>query len=170
MPKPSITNTTPTDTGLLGCHYVYSLIFQEEPDDPLYVKIGMSSDPVRRFDQIRGNNPLTPRTLAWITCGSHLIGARMEKLLLNACHRWRRNGEWFKVSLAEFAAFKATCNSILKAHAPRGGLPPYKWYYLDPQEIIDVNLNVRRDIKLTARNRIDAGGMLSRLEAISKTG
>jgi hypothetical protein len=121
--------------GTLHGHYVYILICQDLPG-PLYVKIGMTQDIQKRFSVLRGNCPIPPVTLAWVSLASKNKAENLEAKLLDVAFPWFQTGEWLKFEDEnEFPHFRLLCNKALDTYnSPHR--PLLKWSHADAQELI----------------------------------
>lgn len=123
--------------GLLSCHYVYSLICQDD-DGPLYIKMGMSANPMQRLNEIRTGNPIQVISLAWVDVVSKQKASILESALHIGAMHWHHTLEWFKVSLSDFDDFKFACKGVLTKHSA-AGRPRLSWTQADTQVIIKHN-------------------------------
>lgn len=71
-------------------------VAQSGDDGP--VKIGVSSDPVRRIKQLNTGSAVKIVLIGFFVCGSWLIARILEATVHAALAAWRLNGEWFDVS------------------------------------------------------------------------
>lgn len=118
--------------GTVNGSNVYTLICQD--DGPMYIKIGVSDRPLQRFSEIRGLNPVKPRTLAVMNISSRPRAFEAEAALHRACKKWHHSLEWFRVTTEEFKQFRAVCNKVLG----RYGTDDHrrKWVQFNAQELV----------------------------------
>jgi len=121
-------------SGVLGGYFVYTLICRDG-DGPLYVKIGMSQNPVKRFGEIRNGNPVTPLTLAWVDLCSKDKASSVESQMQIAATAWHHTLEWFKVDADDFDDFKAVCKDVLIRNG-HPGRPKLTWTHVDAKSLI----------------------------------
>jgi len=125
------------ERGFLSGHYVYTLICQED-GGPLYIKVGMSSNPVERFSTIRNGNPLTAITLAALDLPHKDVARLIEKEIHLAAQWCHHSLEWFKLPVDQFDAFKACCAKILDKYS-KPGRPRLRWTHLDCAELVKIS-------------------------------
>lgn len=121
------------ESGLLSASCVYTLICRDE--GPLYIKVGMSVNPLQRFSEIRTGNPIEPLTLAWVELASHDKARALEMRLHLAAEQWHKSLEWFMVPEDEFTVFREACKAALVKHSD-SGRPPLKWAHVDCAELV----------------------------------
>lgn len=105
-----------------GC-YVYLLLC--EADGAVYVKAGMSNDPVGRIQQLLVGCPLVPGILASAELLNRGIARRAERALHVAFAEWHTNREWFRVPLHDRERFNAARRIAMEGFALRGR--PIMW-------------------------------------------
>lgn len=105
---------TDIGSGMPG-HYVYVLLCHD--DGPIFAKIGHTSSPVNRLNQLKVGTPVTPRWMFYVRVWSETAARKLEARLHSALSMFRTNGEWFefeeqdrelvnKVMATEFQPFK----------------------------------------------------------------
>lgn len=99
-----------------GC-YVY-LIFCEE-GSAVYIKVGVSSDPIRRLMSIRHGIPFEPKRFAFCRVSGRKMALKMEALLLAECKKWMSRGEWLQMLRSDAEAFRKIL-SFVTSHFARG--------------------------------------------------
>jgi hypothetical protein len=110
------------DGRLHGC-YVYAVICGKA--EQVFVKIGMSADPLARLDGIRTGCPLIPHTMALLHVISRDEAVRIESKLHEALKKWRVHGEWFEFLKSDKAAFNTASISVLRSFARQSW--PLQW-------------------------------------------
>src|SRR4051794_24395121 len=112
----------PSDGRVRG-HYLYALICGD--GEAIYIKIGISIDPLARLDGLRTACPLTPDTMATVCLVNRRQAMQAEMEIHKKLAPWRSNGEWFKFTLADKEAFNLICREILKRFEKPSW--PLKW-------------------------------------------
>jgi hypothetical protein len=99
------------DGRLAGC-WVYLLLCRDE--EKIYIKVGLSAHPEKRFHALRNGCPVTPRSF----CVIATPGKGMAKTLEHALHiqfeKWRVAGEWFSFSMADKSEFNDGLRAVLR--------------------------------------------------------
>lgn len=111
-----------TDGRLVGS-YVYLLLCQD--GGPIYVKAGISSDPLKRLQGLRSGCPVTPRQFYTMKRPSRRNALRIECALHMAFGPWLVHGEWFKVPAEDKPVFNAAMRSAIAPHTMTGY--PAEW-------------------------------------------
>jgi hypothetical protein len=95
--------------------FVYLLLCWDETR--IYIKVGHSIQPEKRFHTLRNGCPVTPRTFSVIAVPGTEIAKALEADLHASFAKWRVAGEWFSLSVADKAEFNAKLREAMKAHA-----------------------------------------------------
>lgn len=126
------TSTFDSDGRIRGA-YIYLLLCRDG-DGPVYVKVGMTSNPTRRLHQLRLGCPVTPHQFCTMRQPSEKKARRAETALHRALGRWRSSGEWYRVPISEKAEFNATMQETLRAHRKTGF--PTAWEKIAVQPLV----------------------------------
>lgn len=76
--------------------------------DGIYVKIGISADPIRRLRELIHGLPWVPDTLSYYRMRTRVAARDMEGYLLLAHRNCRTRGEWHLLPADQLVAFKRT--------------------------------------------------------------
>lgn len=104
-----------TPDGRLRGSYVYMLLCQI--DRPIHIKVGRSSTPFSRLDDLRISCPVVPQVMAVAEVFSIRKAVRLESDLHLALDNWHSHLEWFVVLPEERAAFNAAWKPVIAAHS-----------------------------------------------------
>lgn len=118
---------------LAGC-YVYMLLCQEA-DGPVYVKIGMTEDPLSRFRALRSGSPHTPRAFAYFETYNRKDARRIERALHKAYGEWHAHHEWFSFREEDKAKFNAVWKTVLQHHEKNGR--KFEWTKVSAKALIE---------------------------------
>ena len=95
--------------------FVYLLLCRDE--SRIYIKVGHSIQPEKRFHALRNGCPVTPRTFSVIAVPGPSIAKRLEAELHHAFKKWRVAGEWFCFSESDKAEFNDRLRAAIESHA-----------------------------------------------------
>lgn len=101
--------------GRIAGSFVYMLLCRDE--DRIYIKIGHSIQPEKRFNSLRNGCPVTPRSFSVIHVPSKTIANRLEQDLHCVFEHWRVSGEWFAMSAEDKQEFNARLHHTLKLYS-----------------------------------------------------
>jgi hypothetical protein len=131
----SVTNPSVTgerkDWRVIGS-FVYMLLCQDS--GPIYVKIGLSDQPLKRAQALRNGCPVAPRRLAICAVPSRFVAKRVESCLLLQLRPWRAQGEWFKFEPAEKPAFNQAWSQAFSNAQLKGW--PLQWTHFPLKQIV----------------------------------
>lgn len=91
--------------------YVYLLLCRDE--EKIYIKVGNTAHPERRFGALRCGCPVTPRSFSVIPLPSKELAERLEKAIHTELDRWRVAGEWFCLQASDKTEFNARLQKVL---------------------------------------------------------
>ena len=98
--------------------YVYMLLCQSGEDDAVYLKIGQSSSPTKRLQDLIYGCGLKAEVFSFTDVGYCHRAKQLENALLLACKPWQTRGEWFRIPLAEKQTFnfllREVCDTVAK--------------------------------------------------------
>lgn len=103
--------STETAGRIVGA-YTYLLLCRDEQS--IYIKIGVTEFPERRFHQIRNGCPVNPVSLSTIHVPSRRFALKLERTLHAAMAKWRVSGEWFRFKTEDKPEFNSLLGSILR--------------------------------------------------------
>lgn len=95
--------------------FVYLLLCRDETK--IYIKVGHSIHPEKRFHALRNGCPVTPRTFSVIAVPGAEIAKKLEADLHYAFTKWRVAGEWFSLTVDDKEEFNRLLRDTMKAHA-----------------------------------------------------
>ena len=107
-----------------GVSYIYLLLCRDS--GPIHVKVGLSDSPLARVQALAPKCPARPRELFFFEHRSRETVRRIEQALLLILRRWRTEGEWFCVELAEKAIFNTALRAAVEPHRDPP-LYPCRW-------------------------------------------
>lgn len=93
--------------------YVYLLLCRD--DQKIFIKIGRSIHPEKRFHALRNNCPVRAISFSTIHCAGREIGKRLERELHFTFAKWRITGEWFSFKAEDKAEFNNLFREVLVA-------------------------------------------------------
>ena len=96
---------------MAGC-YVYMLFCQD--GGPVYVKIGISTNPTERLASLRTTCAVTPRLFASAEVRSKGVALGIERALHKHFVHAQTVGEWFVFAQAEAVLFRERTREVLK--------------------------------------------------------
>lgn len=121
--------------GRLRGAYVYMLFCQD--GGPVYVKVGMSINPIARLRVLRAGCPVTPKRFAFAETRSERRARQIERELQKSFKSWSAHGEWYAVPQDSAQEFKDAWRAVFaKMSEPAW---PLRW------EQINVPALARRD-------------------------
>ncbi len=91
--------------GRMRVFYVYFLCCKGDSDDSVYVKIGMSGNPLRRARSVLNSCGLPALNFIYTGIGCKAETQRMETALHAAFVLWRTRGEWYRFEAREKNTF-----------------------------------------------------------------
>ena len=139
---------------LAGC-YVYMLLCQEQ-GGPIFVKIGMTDDPLTRFRALRNGCPHTPRSFAYFETYSRPEARSVERALHKAYAPWHAHHEWFCFVEEDKKAFNHVWQTVLPLCA-KGGRK-FEWTKISTEALIRMtDNNIKRARANFARNTARRG-------------
>lgn len=86
----------------------------------IYVKIGMSNDPLKRFRALRTSCPFIPRAFLYLRAYGRVEARHIERDLHAAYVAWHAHNEWFSFPEAEKEKFNLIWQKVLQLYAKRG--------------------------------------------------
>lgn len=95
--------------------FVYLLLCRDETK--IYIKVGHSIQPEKRFHALRNGCPVTPRTFSVIAVPGPEIAKKLEAELHDAFAKWRVAGEWFSLTAADKDEFNRLLRESMRAYA-----------------------------------------------------
>lgn len=97
------------------------MLFCQDGDGPVYVKVGMSALPYRRVCELSTGCPVRPAMLALAHVGmSRGRALKIERGLHRRLDKWRHRREWFLVPIADKAEFKRQTTLAISDHFSAG--------------------------------------------------
>jgi predicted GIY-YIG superfamily endonuclease len=139
---------------LAGC-YVYMLLCQEA-EGPIFVKIGMTDNPIARFRQLRNGCPHTPRQFAYFETYSRKEASRIERSLHKAYAKWHAHHEWFSFREDDKPSFNNVWKYVLFVSSTNGR--KFEWTKISTAELIRLtDHNAKRARAGFARNASRGG-------------
>lgn len=93
---------------------VYMLLCQD--DGPIYVKVGISVDPLVRLVALRDGCPVTPQCFAMLELATKDKARSLERGLHLVFKQWHARGEWFRLEVSERLAFVAAWRTVFRRH------------------------------------------------------
>lgn len=131
-------------------HYVYALVCGDS--EWIYVKIGISINPLSRLNQLRTACPVVPHTLATAHVKSLEVARRIETCLHDVLKDRRSNGEWFKFTKDDKAEFNARCQRVFESFSDKTS-HPVKWEKLNLERYLKQLAQKRRFAFIRAKRR-----------------
>lgn len=122
-------------------HFVYMLLCQDS-GGPIYIKIGITGNPIQRFRSLRCGCPVTPGSFAYFEVPNENVARRIESALHEAFHGWNAHLEWFVFLEAERPAFNEVLQSVLAEHRIPGR--KFEWNKISVKELIRIGDRNRR--------------------------
>lgn len=95
--------------------YLYTIILEPDPGR-FFIKIGISTDPLRRASDFRQGLPLKP-TILWCKAGSRSSAYTLEHRLHKVFEQRNTFGEWFLFDAGDKDLFKSAIRVELLAVA-----------------------------------------------------
>lgn len=95
--------------------YVYLLLCRDE--ERIYIKVGQTVDPEKRFHALKNGCPVTPRSFSVIPVPGKAFSTRLERALHDTFAKWRVAGEWFSVRVDDKEEFNLRLHSVLREHS-----------------------------------------------------
>lgn len=95
--------------------FVYLLLCRDETK--IYIKVGHSIQPEKRFHALRNGCPVTPRTFSVIAVPGPEIAKKLEAELHFAFEKWRVAGEWFSLTADDKEEFNQLLREAMRAFA-----------------------------------------------------
>ena len=129
--------------GRLILCYVYLLICGD--DKTVYVKVGMSQNPLERATALRNTSPLPIDLMATVDMQSRRLALDLECDLHKALQEWRIQGEWFRLSYDDKEKFKVITRVALEPYATKER--PLNWTKINLKEIASQKLRAQRYAK-----------------------
>lgn len=102
------------------------MLFCRDMDGPIYVKVGRSGDPLKRYSSLKTACPIPPVTLAICEVRSTHFSKLVERDLHSALRKWRKRGEWFILRNDEKEEFKSAWQPVM-ARYREGDIWPMRW-------------------------------------------
>jgi hypothetical protein len=120
--------------------YVYMLLC---PDTEfIFIKVGMSQNPIKRLGSLKTACAVAPETLAIMPVQSSYIAASLEKALHTALAPWRTTGEWFRFKAEDKGEFNAIWKRVVAAFSADS--TPLKWTMLSVSGLLEIGRQQRR--------------------------
>lgn len=94
--------------------FVYLLLCWDETK--IYIKVGHSIQPEKRFHALRNGCPVTPRTFSVIAVPGSEIAKQLEAELHSAFDKWRVSGEWFSLTVDDKEEFNRKLRESMRSH------------------------------------------------------
>lgn len=113
----------------IGCH-VYMLLCQD--DGPVYAKIGLANDPLKRLSELRVGCPIKPWQLAYVRVRSRARAKYLEKTLHGRLLRWKAEGEWFRIPDGQRGLFNAGWREVFDELSEPGWKLAWKQVAVQP--------------------------------------
>lgn len=112
--------------GRMRGSYVYLVLCGDA--GTIYVKVGRSSNPFQRLNELRVGCPLIPKIMATVEVATLQRAKRLESHLHAALKAWRSHGEWFLLNAADKGDFNTILSGILLNHSdPSRRLRPVQY-------------------------------------------
>jgi hypothetical protein len=112
--------------------YVYLVLCEEGAS--IFVKIGISDQPIKRLRELATGCPLVPGVLAYVELPSRPLALLAERGLHSQFTQWRSRGEWFRFRKRDREKFNAGLNTVLSKW--KGPSWPMKWTKLNAIELL----------------------------------
>jgi hypothetical protein len=106
-------------------------------DGLIYLKVGISDHPTRRFWELRAGCGVTPRRYAFVEFRDRPKALAVEADLLEAFKDWRTHGEWFKLPCEEKPLFNERWQKVFAAHYDRNWRP-LRWEQMATKKLTDL--------------------------------
>lgn len=136
--------------GRVRGHYVYMLLCQDAKDSPIYIKIGETENPIKRFRTLRGGCPVAPKSFAYFDTRTKPAARRVEAQLHLAFHEWNTHLEWFRFDEAEKARFNKILSHVLNAEMNG---KPVAWNKVSINDLIKIGDRGKRYAQLLFATR-----------------
>jgi len=104
-----------------------------EDEGPIYVKVGISKDPISRLRHLKTHCPLPAQYLFVSRVRSRDVARRIEKRVLKGAGKWRAEGEWLKLSLADKPDFNELLRSVVSIYTTPDW--PLRWDRISVTEL-----------------------------------
>jgi hypothetical protein len=134
-----------TQEGRMRGHYVYMLLCQDAGGS-IYIKMGISSNPISRLRALRSGCPVSPKSFAYFETYSVRVSRRIEADLHKSFAKWNAHLEWFAFLEADKAEFNAVLNAVLAHHAVPG--KPFVWNRVSVKELVRISKRNQRYAQL----------------------
>lgn len=122
--------------GRIRGSYVYMVLCME--GETIFIKVGLTDIPLNRLSQIKTACPMRVRVFCTMQTHSRKQARIIEGAFLTALGRWRSNGEWFTLTMADKVAFNEACTVVLRNYSTASW--PLKWVKLSvPKLQADAN-------------------------------
>ena len=92
---------------------------------PIYVKVGISDNPLKRFNALVTSCGVMPQRFSFVNVRSRDSAKKLEKDLLDAFSKWKTNGEWIRLKVTEKKEFNVAWQKVFEKHATRDW--PLRW-------------------------------------------
>lgn len=100
--------------GRLRGSFVYLVLCGEA--EKIYIKVGRSSNPFQRLNDLRVGCPFVPSIMATTEVAGTHLAKQLESDMHQALKAWHSHGEWFVLTRQEKAEFNAITAAVLKRH------------------------------------------------------
>lgn len=102
---------------------------------PVYVKVGISDQPIKRLKSLRLGCPVTPHQFLYMEVRSRRKARSIEISLHDALAKWGAHGEWFRVPMEEKAQFNGAWKRVVDAQREPSTLS-YEWQRISVAEFV----------------------------------
>lgn len=126
-----------TRGGKVALNCLYLLLASDAPDR-LYVKVGISINPLGRLSGLLTGCPFPPKFFHYIEVGDRRRTLTLEKLLHKGLSFFRSSGEWF-IFNPQDPKQKAIFNETLRQALSMQGISAPVWERIDVKAFRDLN-------------------------------
>lgn len=102
-------------SGRIAGSFVYLLLCRDE--ERIYVKVGQSIQPEKRFHSLKNGCPVTPRSFSVIPVPGKAIAKNLEQDLHERFSKWRVAGEWFAMTVEDKREFNDKLHASLRKNS-----------------------------------------------------
>lgn len=120
--------------GRSQCHYVYFLCCEADAPGAVFVKIGMSQNPLRRVRDIANSCAVQPLSFGFVGCGCRAETHRMELALHAIFALWRQRGEWYRFEAKDKNTFHVLRKETFEKYNTFNW--PMKFQMIDVNEVL----------------------------------
>lgn len=144
-----------TINGRSRCNFIYFLCCAADSPSAVYIKIGMSQNPLERLRELATGCGLKIASFGFLGCGCRSETHRIELALHAVFALWRTRGEWYRFELKDKNTFQVLRKETLeKMNTFRW---PMKLTMIDVDEFLKKSRHAQGAGKCSKRyiNRID---------------